>query len=148
MHAEIWCSCCFSISQSLYGKEIQGQSFEKRSEFFYHIKKFKASLHDIEKALKIVTTSTILVKLYCRKTECLIALGEKLDDSLSKAESELNKIKNKVSKNNLKVLVAKVQEASNAYVFKDHVKTNKNTEHLEALNIKEAEDFNQSVIIR
>lgn len=147
LHAEMWTSCCFSISQSLRDSQIYAQSFEKRSEFFYHIKKYNAALHDIEIALKSVELSELKIELHCRKVMCLVALGKKIDYSLTEAESELKNIKNRRQKQYFKFLIDDAQAA-----LKNHAEKiceeSKDLKNLELLNGMEKEDFSNFVTIR
>lgn len=147
LHSIMWSSFSYCISQSFSNAELHAVSWERRSEFYFHLKKYDASIHDIEKSLQTTKSSDSRIKLYCRKAMCLIALGKPMDDSLIKATAELEKVENKSEKNDLKLLIDKAQEARNNCVAKNDSGTRK-TDNLKRLYTKETEDISESVNIK
>lgn len=148
LHILLWSTLSACITQSFPNTELRATAYDRRSEFYFHIKKYEASIYDIEKAQNCTKLSDLEIKLLCRKIMCLIALQKPIDDSLNKAKFELQKIQNRSKKKDLKLLVDTTQVARNNYVFKDSIQNKKkNTDLLKTLDNKENEDISESVII-
>lgn len=74
-HEEAWRLYSKSIAMAPSNSEELGLAYGNRSAMLVHFKKYKESILDIERALKLTKSAALKVKLYSRKAECLTAMG-------------------------------------------------------------------------
>lgn len=74
IHEQIWKCYCRSIATAHNSSEELAAGYANRSALLIHLKKYEDCNVDIERALKITTSDSLKVKLYCRQVECFVAL--------------------------------------------------------------------------
>lgn len=99
-----------SIAAADKDSEQLALAYGNRSALLLHLKKYEASVQDIDRGLKITTNNSFKIKLLCRKVKCLNALGSSENKKAMKAaESLLKRIEEKDSKKILEDLVLKTR---------------------------------------
>lgn len=71
MHAKILSHYSRSIALAPIESEALALGYGNRSAFLLRISKYKDSILDIDRALKITNSKILKIKLLCRKIECL-----------------------------------------------------------------------------
>ena len=137
-HIEIFKLYCKSILYAPFESEELILAFGNRSALLFHLKKYKESILDIDKALTLSKSSSFKIKLLCRKAECLIKLEEPFDvlnDVLKSAEELFNTIQDDKCKNILRSKINDISEQAKSLSDDNELENNLNT-----ANVNEVEN--------
>ncbi|KAJ8680075.1 hypothetical protein QAD02_015862 [Eretmocerus hayati] len=110
-HAQIFACYNRAVANATNQSELS-LAYGNRSAFLLHIKRYKASIIDIDRALSLTNSVHLKIKLLCRKVQCLKALGnDSFPKSLMMAENFLEEVDEKDSyKKSLAQLVLQTQD--------------------------------------
>lgn len=93
-HEEIWKLYSQSIALAERESHELALAYGNRSALLLHLCKYQECIQDIDRALKITKQDSFKVKLFCRKAECLHALGSKdAKTALEEAKLTLSEVK-------------------------------------------------------
>lgn len=76
IHEEIFRLYCKSIALAPNESEELALAYGNRSALLYHLQKYKESILDIDRALKITQSNSLKEKLFFRSSQCLSLLYE------------------------------------------------------------------------
>ncbi|KAJ8679264.1 hypothetical protein QAD02_015051 [Eretmocerus hayati] len=97
-----------SIACAPAGSETLAAAYANKAAILLHIRKFRECITQVDKAFKITTSSSLKVKLLCRRVQCLTALGSPDDTKyLEKVRFWLNKVDGGMKKEALIKLMSK-----------------------------------------
>lgn len=110
VHGEIWKLYSQSIALAERDSPELALAYGNRSALLLHLCKYQECIRDIDRALRIAKQDSFKVKLYCRKVECLNALGSKdAKTAWEEAKSHLSKVKKEDLPDGLSSMVDKAK---------------------------------------
>lgn len=150
LHKEILNLYSKSVAFAPDRTEELALAYGNRSALLLHLKKYKESVEDIDRALNIAKSTGLKVKLLCRKVECLTALGSPENQIVfDTAVENFNDIpKSDKSRENLNKLIVKTATALEFNQTKALPVENENLDLWKAVTEKEKAGAFNSVGIR
>lgn len=99
-HEEVWALYSKSVAFAPNNTEDLALCYENRSVLLFHLRKFEDCIKDCDRALEVTSSNNMKAKLFCRKAESLMLLG---DPSVKKlCEQALAQIEKMLLANSIK----------------------------------------------
>lgn len=110
LHSSVLMLYSKSIACALGDSEDLALAYNNRSALLLHLRKYKESMEDVERASNITKQEKVIVELYCRKAECLNALGFGQESMVAwqTGKSHFGKVDDK-DKNNVLTTIIRVK---------------------------------------